>query len=250
MLLGNGNGTFQTAVNYAVSGNPQMVLAADLNRDGKPDLATVNWGSNTASILLNKGDGTFAAKVDYAIGNGPYAFSVIDLNQDGAPDLVTTNNTASSVSVLYGNGDGTFDPKKDLATGSGPCFVALGDLNGDGYGDMITTDMNDGTVSVFRGTAFLGASYSGKADGVWYFHVRAVNASGVGGPTTTRELRIDVTAPATSDSSDPALAGDGDSSWRQTGQTVTLEAADVSSGLAHTYYTLDGVQHDYEGPSA
>ena len=186
--------------------------------------------------------------MNYAIGNGPYAFSVIDLNQDSAPDLVTTNNTASSVSILYGNGDGTFDPKRDLATGSGPCFVALGDLNGDGYGDLITTDMNDNTVSVFRGTAFLGVSYTGKADGVWYFHVRAVNAAGVGGPTTTRELRIDVTAPATSDSSDPALAADGDSSWRQTGQTVSLEAADASSGLAHTYYTLDGVQHDYDGP--
>jgi 5-hydroxyisourate hydrolase-like protein (transthyretin family) len=248
VLMGKGNGTFQTAVNYAASGNPQMVLAADLDRDGKPDLSTVNWGSNNASILLNNGNGTFKTAVNYAIGNGPYAFSVIDLNQDSAPDLVTTNNTAGSVSILYGNGDGTFDPRRDLATGSGPCFVALGDLNGDGYGDMITTDMNDNTVSVFRGTAFLGASYTGKADGEWYFHVRAVNSAGIGGPTTTRRLRIDVTAPTTSDSSGQALAADGDSAWRQTGQTVTLEAADVSSGLAHTYYTLDGEQHDYEGP--
>lgn len=249
VLFGNGNGTFQTAANYAVSGNPQMVLAADLNRDGKPDLATVNWGSNTASVLLNNGNGTYAAKVDYAIGNGPYAFSVIDLNQDSAPDLVTTNNTASSVSILYGNGDGTFDAKTDLATGSGPCFVALGDLNGDGYGDLITTDLNDGKVSVFRGTAFLGASFSGKADGVWYFHVRAVNAAGEGGPTTTRVLHIDATAPATSDSSAPALASDGDSAWRTTSQRVSLEAADSGgSGLADTYYTLDGVQHPYTDP--
>jgi hypothetical protein len=250
VLTGNGNGTFQSAVNYAASGNPQMVLAVDLNRDGKPDLATVNWGTNNASILLNNGGGTFAAKVDYAIGTGPYAFSVIDLNQDSAPDLVTTNNSASSVSILYGNGDGTFDPKRDLATGNGPCFVALGDLNGDGYGDLITTDMNDNTVSVFRGTAFLGISYTGKADGVWYFHARAVNAAGDGGPTTTRELRIDVTAPVTRDDSDPALAADGDSSWRRIGQTVTLQATDASSGLTHTYYTLDGVQHEYDGPFA
>ena len=98
-----------------------------------------------------------------------------DLNQDGAPDLVATNYSANSVSVLYGNGDGTFDPKIDFPTGNGPYFVALGDLNGDGYGDMVTTDMDDNTVSVFLGTAFLGASYTGKADGVWYFHVRAVN---------------------------------------------------------------------------
>ncbi len=249
VLMGKGNGTFEAAVNYAVSGNPQMVLAADLNRDGKPDLATVNWGTNTASILLNHGDGTYAAKADYAIGNGPYAFSVIDLNQDSAPDLVTTNNSANSVSILYGNGNGTFAPKTDLATGSGPCFVALGDLNGDGYGDLITTDMNDGKVSVFRGTAFLGGSFTGKADGVWYFHVRAVNAAGDGGSTTTRVVRIDVTAPATDDASTPALASDGDSAWRTTSQMVSLAAADSGgSGLADTFYTLDGVQHPYTDP--
>ena len=111
---------------------------------------------------------------------------------------------------------------------------------------MVTTDMNDNAVSVFRGTAFLGVSV----------HRQGATACGTStcapstppasaGPTTTRELRIDATAPATSDSSAPALAADGDSSWRQTGQIVSLAAADASSGLAHTYYTLDGVQHDY-----
>jgi len=249
VLFGTGDGTFQAAVNYAVSGNPQMVLAADLNRDGHPDLVTVNWTTNTASILLNHGDGTYAAKVDYPIGNGPYAFSVADLNQDGAPDLVTADHSGNSVSILYGNGDGTFAPKTDLATGNGPCFVVLGDLNGDGYGDLATTDMSDGKVSVFLGTAFTGASFSGKDDGVWYFHVRAVDAHGSGGPTATREVRIDITAPTTGDKSAPALAKDGDSAWRATPQTVSLEAADSGgSGLAHTSYTLDGVRHEYVGP--
>ena len=256
VLMGNGDGTFRPAVNYVVSGNPQMVLAADLDRNGKPDLATVDWGTNTASILLNHGDGTYAAKVDYAIGNGPYAFSVTDLNQDGAPDLVTTNYSANSVSVLYGNGDGTFAPKIDLATGNGPCFVALGDLNGDGYGDLIATNLGDGTVSVLIGTEYfrvatstLAASFTGKGDGTWYFHVRAVNEAGEGGPTTTRAVRIDTTAPTTGDVSTPALAGDGGGAWRTTSQTVSLAAADSDgSGLAQTYYTLDGVQHPYTEP--
>ena len=109
--------------------------------------------------------------------------------------------------------------------------------------------MGDGMVSVFGGTAFLGASFSGKADGVWYFHVRAVNVDGVGGPTTHREVRIDATASATSDTSTPGLASDGDSAWRTASQTVTLAAADSGgSGLAELFYTLDGVQHTYAGP--
>ena len=248
-LLGKGDGTFQPAVNYAVDGNPQMVLATDLNHDGRPDLATVNWTTNDASILLNKGSGTFAAKIDYPIGNGPYAFSVQDLNQDGAPDLVATNHTANSISVLYGNGDGTFAPKIDFLTGNAPYFVALGDLNGDGYGDMVTTDMSDDKVSVFLGTAFTGTSFSGKADGVWYFHVRAVDVAGKAGETATLQVRMDSTAPATTDASSPALAGAADSAWRATAQTVRLQAADGGmSGVARTYYTLDGVQHTYTGP--
>ena len=91
--MGNGNGTFKSAVNYAASGNPQMVLAADFDRDGKLDLSTVNWSTNNASILINNGNGTFKAAVNYPLGDGPFAFSVIDLNQDSALDLVATNHT-------------------------------------------------------------------------------------------------------------------------------------------------------------
>ena len=246
VLMGNGDGTFQAAVNYAASGNPQMVLAADFDRDGKLDLSTVNWSTNNASILSTRATGRSKPR-----STTPRRRPLRLQRHRPQPGLGTRprgdqpHGRQRQHPVRQRRRD--FDAKTDLACGRSPYFVALGDLNGDGYGDMITTDMDDNTVSVFRGTAFLGASYTGKADGVWYFHVRAVNSSGVGGPTTTRELRIDVTAPATSDSSDPALAADGDSSWRQTGQTVTLEAADVSSGLTHTYYTLDGVQHEYEG---
>ena len=64
-------------------------------------------------------------------------------------------------------------------------------------------------------------------------------------------VRIDATAPQTTDASDPALSSDGDSGWRATGQTVTLSAADAGgSGLTATYYTLDGRQHHYDGPLA
>src|SRR5450432_2030175 len=38
ILLGNGDGTFQPAVNYAV-GRPGAIAAADFNGDGKLDLA-------------------------------------------------------------------------------------------------------------------------------------------------------------------------------------------------------------------
>jgi hypothetical protein len=52
VLLNLGNGTFAAAVNYAAGSGPYSVTAADLNGDGKPDLAVANSGGNV-SVLLN-----------------------------------------------------------------------------------------------------------------------------------------------------------------------------------------------------
>jgi hypothetical protein len=61
VLLGNGDGTFQAAVNYAVRNQPTSIVVADFNRDGIPDLAVANYNSTTVSVLLGNGDGTFQA---------------------------------------------------------------------------------------------------------------------------------------------------------------------------------------------
>ena len=52
VLLGNGNGTFQAAVNYAAGTHPQSVAVGDFNGDGRADLAVASYGSNNVSILL------------------------------------------------------------------------------------------------------------------------------------------------------------------------------------------------------
>ena len=190
--MGNGNGTFQTRRQLRLrqrapdgrGRRPERRRQAR-RRDGELRLST-------ASVLLNNGTGTLATHVDYTTGAGPYDLGVADLNHDGVPDLVTTNHNANTVSILYGNGNGTFQTKVDLATGPGPFWVALGDFNGSGYGDLAVTNETNGTVSVLLGSEYfrpassaLAASFTGKADGVWYFHVRAVDTLGVGGQTAT-----------------------------------------------------------------
>jgi len=53
VLLGNGDGTFQAPKQFGVGVNPQQLVVADFNHDGKPDIATINGGDSTISILLN-----------------------------------------------------------------------------------------------------------------------------------------------------------------------------------------------------
>ncbi len=44
VLLGMGDGTFQTAINYGAGAGPQSVAVGDFNGDGKLDLAVANIG--------------------------------------------------------------------------------------------------------------------------------------------------------------------------------------------------------------
>ncbi len=103
-----------------MSSGATSVTAADLNGDGKPDLAFTNNTSNTVSVVLNNGNGTFAAKVDYPAGSVSYSVTAADLNGDGKPDLIAANYTSNTVSALLNNGNGTFAAKVDYPTGSSP----------------------------------------------------------------------------------------------------------------------------------
>lgn len=128
-LLGNGNGTFQLPVDYAVASGPNMVVVGDLNGDRKLDLVV---GASNVSVLLGNGDGTFQSHVDLPFGGVDIA--VADLNGDGNADLAAQR--PQSVVVALGNGDGTFQPATSIVGVS--AGITLGDFNGDGKIDVFS----------------------------------------------------------------------------------------------------------------
>jgi autotransporter-associated beta strand protein len=120
---------------YSVGASVQSIVAADLNGDGKVDLAAANGGDQTFSILLGNGDGTFRPRVVVPFGSTPNSLRVVDVNGDGKIDLVASDGAA--VSVLLANGDGTFRPRIDTNAGSLQYFD-VGDANTDGKVDVAT----------------------------------------------------------------------------------------------------------------
>ena len=100
VLLGNGDGTFQTNVDYATGTNPIGITAADFNGDGNLDIAVSNYNTNNVSILLGNGDGTFEEHQDFPTGVGPYGLAAADFNGDGRMDLAVADSLDNNVSVL------------------------------------------------------------------------------------------------------------------------------------------------------
>jgi hypothetical protein len=157
VLLGKGDGTFQSPASFTGDDSPQSVAITDLNNDGKPDVVTVNSGGSVA-VLLGNGDGTFQAKRNFTTSALAYDLAIADLNRDGKLDLVTASHNYphstvfNTVSVLLGKGDGTFQAVQSFAVGStSPESVAVGDLNGDGKPDVATASAQSNNVSVLLG---------------------------------------------------------------------------------------------------
>src|SRR4029079_9192613 len=120
-----------TTQKYPLLGNTH--IAADLNGDGKVDLAGA--GANAVSVMLGNGDGTFRAKTDFPIGVQTQAVAAGDFNGDGKVDLVVTLNSPQlSLALLTGTGTGTFNAPIFFPNTSGfdSSAITATDLHRDG----------------------------------------------------------------------------------------------------------------------
>ena len=77
------------------------IVAADLDADGKLDLAVTNTEGNNVKILVNGGFAEFSiAAVLSTFGERPVATAAGDLNGDGAIDLVTVDEASDELSFF------------------------------------------------------------------------------------------------------------------------------------------------------
>ena len=114
VLVNQNRGRFGARRDYKVRGNPTLrssggdpvsVAIADLNRDGKPDVATADSAeveAGTVSVFVNRGRGRLRPELVYGpVGLDSVAVAIGDLDGDAKPDVAAANNDSGSVSVLF-----------------------------------------------------------------------------------------------------------------------------------------------------
>jgi len=164
VLMGNGNGTFQSPVFYTVGSSSNVaysLTAGDFNHDGNLDIAVANTGDGTVSILLGDGTGTLTPSgLPIRVGTDPEAIRAGDFDGDGYSDLVVANYADGTVSTLLNNRSGGFT-RTTVAVGSsadsGPQALAI---TGSGSSLLLAVaNYRDNTVSVMQsdGTGSFGA---------------------------------------------------------------------------------------------
>lgn len=174
----NGNGSFASAIQFAVGEYPRGIIAEDLNQDGYVDLAVANRKSHNVAIFLNTGDGDFDVPQFYPTSIGPIGIAAADFNGDNHIDLVvgipgTEGKSAiygeinfglsyadiqdidtGKVNILFNDGNGGFPTKIGFKSGVLPSQVCPHDYDMDGDMDVIVGNYYSGNITIHENHGF------------------------------------------------------------------------------------------------
>jgi len=136
LLLGNGDGTFQSAINttsdWGVGSGPYCISVGDFDRDGKLDILVTD---EYLTVLKGNGAVSFKPLPGLYLRQTSVDLKSADFNGDGKLDLVSAGVFGGGPKILLGNGDGTFQDLGNL-TDKNSVSIVVTDLNGDTRPDL------------------------------------------------------------------------------------------------------------------
>jgi len=149
ILTGNGNGTFDPAINLSMQSYGADVVANDFDDDGNMDLAWADEGGGNIGVLMSNGNATFDPTNFNSSHGQPRDLVEDDFDEDGVLDIIGINYLNDNVSFLKGNDDGTFGSGM-LDSNGFVNSLGAGDVNDDGNLDIAVAN-NGGGISLLIG---------------------------------------------------------------------------------------------------
>lgn len=149
-LFLNNAGQLDPAIFLPTGVFPYSIEAADVDRDGRPDLVMTlpMYNASTVGVMRNLGNNAFAPLVSYPTPNQTAQVLVADVNGDQWPDLLTRSDDALQLRLnLAGAG---FGAAQTFPTASYSTKVQVADLNGDGFVDMLVSSIGIDRLQVFQ----------------------------------------------------------------------------------------------------
>jgi hypothetical protein len=156
--------SFTNKTDFISGSSPAQIVNADLDLDGKKDIISCNFGSNTFSVFRNTsivGSINFANKSDFSctgLGLAARECAVSDVDLDGKLDVVVLyyngwvsvfRNTSSSGSISFASSVNYIG----LNLNAG---ISVEDIDGDGKSDIAVSAYNSGVFLVFKNNSTTG----------------------------------------------------------------------------------------------
>jgi FG-GAP-like repeat len=130
---------------------PELLVAADLNEDGKLDLAVNVAGFDNVAILTGDGQANFTLTEHVETDTLPKGLAVADVNGDHHLDLVSINEWGYDIRINLGDGRGGFIGAGELNGDGEPNRIAVADVNNDGNLDLIANAPTEGKILIYFG---------------------------------------------------------------------------------------------------
>jgi hypothetical protein len=155
VLLGCGNGTFFSPLNYFIAdgSHPLSIAVGDFNNDSRLDIIVANSAIDNVGVFLGYVSESFLNATVYSTGpsSRPVSIAIGDFDNDTRLDVVVANNGTGNIMILFGSGYGTFVSHTSYSTGNSSysCAVAVGDFNNDSRLDIVVANSGTNNVGIF-----------------------------------------------------------------------------------------------------
>lgn len=154
--------SFDTRIDLTTNENPTSFDVADLNGDGKPEIACSNQLNVNVSVYKNTSSVSaisFATKQDISAGSSPMGLKFGDVDGDGKPDFAVLNPFQSTYSIYRNTssaGNISFASSVSFPADTFIAEIFMSDLDLNGKLDLLLANSTGSRIVIAPNTSTIG----------------------------------------------------------------------------------------------